>query len=80
MAQQKATQQGITADGVVRHGSVEEELIGFCHEIEADYLVLGKPKVEHEDRVFTHDLLRAFVARTEEQTGAKVIFPEVEAL
>jgi nucleotide-binding universal stress UspA family protein len=80
MAQQRAAQQGITADGVVRHGSVGEELIGLCHEIGADYLVMGKPEVEQEDRVFTRDLLREFVARTEEQTGAKVVFPEGEDL
>ena len=75
-AQEGASRQGISAGGVVRHGKVGEELIGLCHELEADYLVLGKPKVEQEDAVFTHDLLREFVARSEEQTGAKVVFPE----
>ena len=75
MAQETAARQGISAEGVVRHGSVGEELIGLCHELEADYLVLGKPKVEREDAVFTQELLREFVARTEEQTGAKVVLP-----
>jgi nucleotide-binding universal stress UspA family protein len=76
MAREGASRQGISAGGVVRHGNVGEELIGLCHELEADYLVLGKPKVEREDTVFTHDRLREFVARSEEQTGAKVVFPE----
>jgi hypothetical protein len=76
MAQETAARQGIIAEGVVRHGNVGAELIGLCHELEAGYLVLGKPRVEQEDTVFTHDLLREFVARTEEQTGAKVVFPE----
>jgi nucleotide-binding universal stress UspA family protein len=76
LAQERASRQGISAGGVVRHGKVGEELIGLCHELEADYLVLGKPKVEQEDCVFTHDRLREFVARSEEQTGAKVVFPE----
>jgi nucleotide-binding universal stress UspA family protein len=76
MAQETAARQGIIAKGVVRHGDVGEELIGLCHELKADYLVLGKPKVEQEDTVFTQELLHQFVARTEEQTGAKVIFPE----
>ncbi len=76
MAQETSARQGISADGVVRHGSVGEELIGLCHELQADYLVLGKPKIEQEDTVFTEDRLRDFVARTEEQTGARVVFPQ----
>ena len=75
MAQEASARQGISAEGVVRHGSVGEELIGLCHELQADYLVLGKPKVEQEDTVFTEDRLRDFVVRTEEQTGAIVVFP-----
>ncbi len=80
MAQETSARQGVSAEGVVRHGRVGEELIGLCHELEADYLVLGKPKVEQEDTVFTRDLLREFVARSEEQTGATVVFPEGEVL
>jgi nucleotide-binding universal stress UspA family protein len=76
MAQETAARQDISAEVVVRHGSVGEELIGLCHELMANYLVLGKPNVEQEDSVFTQDLLRKFVARTEEQTGATVVFPE----
>jgi len=76
MAQETSARQGISAEGVVRHGSVGEELIGLCHELEADYLVVGKPEVDREDTVFTQELLHQFVARTEEQTGATVVFPE----
>jgi nucleotide-binding universal stress UspA family protein len=76
MAQETAARQGIIAEAVVRHGNVGEELIGLCHKLGADYLVLGKPEVHREDTVFTQDLLHQFVARTEEQTGARAIFPE----
>jgi nucleotide-binding universal stress UspA family protein len=76
MAQEASARQGVTAEGLVRHGSVGEEVIGLCHELEADYLVMGTPRLEHEDSVFTHDRLREFAARTEAQTGAKVVFPE----
>jgi nucleotide-binding universal stress UspA family protein len=75
-AQDSAAAQGITAQGVVRHGNVGEEIIDLCHELDADYLVLGRPKVQHEDSVFTHELLKRFVEQTEEQTGAKVILPD----
>jgi nucleotide-binding universal stress UspA family protein len=76
MAQDTAARQGISATDVVRHGNIAEEVIGLCHELEADYLVLGKPRAEREDTVFTHEMLQQFVARTEEQTGARVVFPE----
>lgn len=73
MAQEMSSRQGVNAEGVVRHGSVSEEIVSVCHELEADYLVLGKPRIDHEQAVFTHELLHTFVARTEEQTGASVI-------
>ena len=76
MAQETAARQDVSAEGVVRHGNVAEELISLCHELEADYLVVGKPKVEREDTVFTRELLREFAMRTEEQTGATVVFAQ----
>jgi nucleotide-binding universal stress UspA family protein len=75
VAQDTADRQGISAEGVVRHGNVGEEIIQICHELRADYLVLGRPKVQREESVFTHDLLQQFISRTEEQTGAKVVLP-----
>lgn len=79
MARETSARQGISAEGMVRHGSVTEEVIGLCQELETDYLVVGKPQVEQEDTVFTEDLLREFIARTEYQTGATVVFPEEDA-
>lgn len=76
MAQDVAARQGVEAGGVIRHGNVGEEIMTLCHELEAEYLVLGRPKVEREDTVFTRELLQQFVARTEEQTGAMVVLPE----
>jgi nucleotide-binding universal stress UspA family protein len=78
MAQEIAAQQGTSATDVIRHGNVAEEVIRLCHELEADYLVLGKPRFEREDTVFSHEMLAEFVARTEAQTGARVIFSEEE--
>jgi hypothetical protein len=74
MAQETSARQGVQAEADVRHGSVSEEVINLCHELEAAYLVLGRPRFEQEDAVFTQELLREFVERTEEQTGAKVVF------
>lgn len=78
-AQDAASREGVVADGLIRHGKVGEELIRVCHELEASYLVLGQPRMEHGDTVFTQELLERFIERTEEQTGATVILPEGDA-
>jgi nucleotide-binding universal stress UspA family protein len=75
-AQDTAARRGVEAEGVIRHGNVSEEIIRVCHELAADYLVLGRPRLEQEEPVFTRERLHQFAARTEEQTGAKVVFPE----
>ena len=73
VAQDSATQQGITAQGAVRHGNVREEIINLCHELPAEYLVLGQPDVQRHVSVFTQVLLTKFIARTEKETGAKAV-------
>jgi nucleotide-binding universal stress UspA family protein len=75
-AQDAAAAQHITAQGVVRHGSVGKEIVSLCHELVADYLVLGQPRVEREESVFDQDRLAQFIKRTEKQTGTKVVLSE----
>ena len=75
-AQDTAARQGVAAENLVRHGNISQEIIALCHEITADYVVLGLPKVEQGDIVFTQDLLRQFVEQAEEQIGAKVVLPQ----
>jgi nucleotide-binding universal stress UspA family protein len=75
-AQASASTQGVTAQGVVRHGDVGKEIIGLCREFGADYLVLGRPQFQHEESVFTQALLTQFIEQTEEQTGTKVVLPD----
>jgi nucleotide-binding universal stress UspA family protein len=77
-AQAAASAQGITAEGLVRDGDVGEEIITLCHELAANYLVLGRPQVHQEESLFTHELMEQFVRQTEEQTGAKVVLPGSE--
>lgn len=78
-AQGRAANQGVTAEGLVRHGTVGEEIIGLCQELSADYLVLGRPQLEEEEaNVFTHARLRSFMERVKEQSGAEVILLEEE--
>lgn len=74
-AQELAKAQGIVAEHRVRHGNVGEEISGLCHELDADYLVLGQPGPNKEDDVFTPARLAGFVDRVQKQTGARVIQP-----
>jgi nucleotide-binding universal stress UspA family protein len=75
-AQAKAAAEDIPAQGIIRQGDVGQEIVDLCHEIEADYLVLGRPQVQEEESIFTHDLLQEFIERTEEQTNARVVLPD----
>jgi len=79
-AQTTAAAQGVNAEGVVRHGDVVGEITGLCHEIDADYLILGRPqgREDDEESVFTQDMFKQFVAQIEEQTGARVVLPDGE--
>lgn len=76
-AQNRAANQEVTANGLVRHGSVGEEIIAFCNEVGADYLVLGRPQLEEDEaNVFTHARLNSFAQLVKERTGTKVILLE----
>ena len=72
-AQVQAQSQGVDADGVIHEGKVGEEIIRFCQETRADYVVLGSPKGEHEDNAFTRERLNQFVRLIENTSGAKVV-------
>lgn len=75
-----AADQGVPAEGLVRHGAVGEEIVSLCNEVGAEYLVIGRPQLESdEDNVFTHARLQRFADQVKEQTGAEVIMPEEEA-
>lgn len=74
-AQEKANAQGIMAKMEVRHGPIGEEIASLCHELDADYLVLGRPELQREHNVFSQAQLVEFIRRLEKRTGAKVILP-----
>ena len=76
LAQTKAEAQGVTAQGAIRHGQVTEEIAAQCHVISADYLVIGQPRFEQEDNVFTAARHAAFIEHIEAQTGATVVLPQ----
>jgi nucleotide-binding universal stress UspA family protein len=75
-AQSKAEAQGREAQSVIRHGHVAEEIAALCHQVSAAYLVIGQPRFQNEDNVFTSARHAEFIQRIETQTGAKVVLPE----
>lgn len=75
-AQASASQQEVISEGVVRHGDVGEEIVNLCHELEAEYVVLGRPRLEQEESVFNQELWQQFIERAEQQTGASVVLAD----
>ncbi len=76
-ARNQAAEQGVVAEGVVRHGEVGEEIVKLCNELGARYLILGRPQLAEEERnVFSHPGLQSFADTVAEQTGAVVVMPE----
>jgi nucleotide-binding universal stress UspA family protein len=73
IAEEKAATLGVEAQGMVRQGQVGEEIIALCHEVRADYVVLGEPKGKGEVDVFTHERMLHLKQKIETESGAKVI-------
>ncbi len=72
-AQTRARAAGVEAQGVVRQGRVVDEIVGLSKEVKAHYVVIGRPRKEHEANVFEETALDAFVDRVQRETGATVI-------
>lgn len=77
-AQIEAKRAGVQADIAVREGNVTKEIIALCHEVEADYVILGRPHGEHANNIFNMERLKDFGQTLETQTGTKVIFSRGE--
>ena len=75
-AQETAEAEGVSSEGVVRHGSIGDEIVTLARERKADYVVLGRPQGQEEEDVFTRELLKRFSQRIEEESGAQVVLPE----
>ena len=77
-AQATAEKRGVQAFGVVRDGSVRDEIVALCRKTGADYVVVGRPHDKGKENNFTREKLRKFSGRIEEETGARVVYPEAE--
>jgi len=70
MAQERAAAQGVTAEVIVRHGQLRDELSAAAQELGAEIIVLGRPS--GDTAVFDELALRLFAAILESDTGAEV--------
>lgn len=68
-----AESQGISSQGVVRHGSVKDEIAAVCQDLDPAYLVLGRPQGRKPENVFTRALLETFVHQIEQQTRVSAV-------
>jgi nucleotide-binding universal stress UspA family protein len=77
-AQIEARRAEAQANVIVREGNVIQEIIALCHEVGADYVILGHPQGEHAANIFDLERLQKFGQRLETETGAKVIYAQGE--
>jgi nucleotide-binding universal stress UspA family protein len=75
-AQAQAESAGVTAYGIVRHGIVGDEIIALCKDKQADYVMLGLPRGDQGQDVFTWDNINTFGQRIEVESGAEIIVVE----
>jgi len=75
-AQAQAESQGVPTEGFIRNGQVVDEIIQLCQEVEADYVILGQPKGQKDENLFTQERLSVVGQHIEEESRAKVILAE----
>lgn len=77
-ARASAEVEGVEAEGIIRQGSVGDEIIGACEELQADFVVLGKPVGKEEANAFTHVKFGEFVDRIKNECNTDVIQADPE--
>jgi nucleotide-binding universal stress UspA family protein len=70
MARERAAEQGVSADVVLRHGMLPEELAAVAVEHQVDTILLGKPA---EGSVYSLEELESLASELEAKTGSQVL-------
>ncbi len=70
LAQERAAEQGLAAETMLRRGRLRTELAAAAREIGATLIVLGRPS--DEGAVFDNEALQSLAQALEEETGAEV--------
>jgi nucleotide-binding universal stress UspA family protein len=75
-AQATAAASGVVAQADVRQGNVADEIVQLCLDLDADYVVLGRPQDERGESMFTKSSLTTLTQRITDETGAQVVLAE----
>jgi nucleotide-binding universal stress UspA family protein len=70
MARERAAEQGVSAEVILRHGRLLEQLVAAASEYQVDSIVLCKPA---EGSVYSMEELESFAAEIEAKTGSQVL-------
>lgn len=70
MAQERAAEQGVMAEAIVRQGQLRAELIKVAREVPATLIVFGRPR--KQTAVFEEHALQTFAADLQTETGIEV--------
>jgi nucleotide-binding universal stress UspA family protein len=70
MARERAAEQGVSAEILLRHGVLQEELAAVAVEHQVDTIVLGKPV---EGSIYSLEELESFGGKIEAKTGCQVL-------
>ncbi len=73
-AEEKALRQNVDSEGVIRKGEVRAEIIALSQEIEAEFVLLGRPQTQEDPNVFEESTLTEFAQQIEKETAANVVF------
>ena len=73
IAQGRAQQQGLTAQAVVTHGSVQQSIIDYLRQVEAGTLVIGTPRTGAASQVFTREGIQQFAQAARDETDVEVV-------
>lgn len=76
LAQYKAEEQGIKAHAEIRQGDVLEQIFALCRDLDASYVVLGRPKGDEQGDVLSTEHLERFTGRIGLYTRAKVVLAD----
>ena len=78
--QSKAEAESVLAEGIVRKGSVGEQIISAAKELEANYVVLGTPQGIHDADHFTQERFYEFIRRTDLRGSIHIYFRDIHDL
>ena len=73
IAQGRAHKQGLTAQAVVTHGSVQQSIIDYLRQVEAGTLVIGTPRTGAASQVFTREGIQQFAQAARDETDVEVV-------